>query len=167
MTAFSQGGTDGSAPGRNAGGKELHGFAPRTQRTYVAWMKRLVSQQRVPADQITEQQVREYLSGLSRRGLSSSTINQAISAVRFFFQEVLHRKWQLEIHYQRAPQRVPVTLRPEEVARLLDAVPNLRDRTAMEIAYASGLRLAEGGGPQLLDQFRGLDLCVCGSTERA
>jgi hypothetical protein len=62
---------------------ELHGFAPCTQRTYVAWMKRLVSQQRVPADQITEQQIREYLSGLSRRGLSSSSINQAISAVRF------------------------------------------------------------------------------------
>ena len=115
---------------------ELHGLAPRTQRTYVAWMKRLVSQQRAPADQITEQQVREYVAGLSRRGLSSSTINQAISAVRFFFQEVLHRKWELEIHYQRAPQRVPVTLTAEEVERLLAAVPNLRDRAAMEIAYA-------------------------------
>jgi site-specific recombinase XerD len=63
--------------------------------------------------------------------------------VRFFYNEVLRRKWDLEIHYQRAPQRVPVTLTPDEVSRLLAAVPNLRERTAMEIAYAAGLRLGE------------------------
>ena len=122
---------------------QLRGFAPRTQRTYTSWMKRLVLRVGRPADQITEQQARAYVSELSGRGLSASTINQAISAVRFFFHEVLRRDWDLAIHYQRAPQRVPVTLTPEEVARLLAAVPNLRDRTTMEIAYASGLRLGE------------------------
>jgi len=121
----------------------LRGFAERTQRTYTGWMRRLVLQVGVPADQITEQQVRAYLSELSRRRLSASTINQAISAVRFFFGEVLRRQWDLEIHYQHAPQRVPVTLTADEVSRLLTAVPNLRDRTAMEIAYAAGLRLGE------------------------
>ena len=122
---------------------QLRGFAPRTQRTYTGWMRRLVMQARVPADQVTEQQARGFLSQLSARGLSASTINQAISAVRFFFQNVLRRPWELEVHYQRAPQRVPVTLTPEEVSRLLEAVPNLRDRTTMEIAYAAGLRLGE------------------------
>jgi site-specific recombinase XerD len=106
-------------------------------------MKRLVSQARVPADQLTDQQAREFISQMTAQGLSASTINQAISAVRFFFQNVLRRSWDMEIHYQRAPQRVPVTMTPEEVSRLLDAVPNLRDRTAMEIAYAAGLRLGE------------------------
>jgi site-specific recombinase XerD len=122
---------------------QLRGFAERTQRTYVGWMKRLVLQVGVPADQLTEQQARVYLSELSGRGLSASTINQAISAVRFFFESVLRRTWQLELHYQREPQRVPVTLTAEEVSRLLAAVRNLRDRTTMEIAYAAGLRLGE------------------------
>lgn len=122
---------------------QLRGFAPRTQRSYTGWMIRLIRQARVPADRISEQQARAYLCELSGRGLSASTINQAISAVRFFFQNVLRRSWDLEVHYQRAPQRVPVTLTPEEVSRLLSAVPELRDRTAMEIAYATGLRLGE------------------------
>jgi integrase/recombinase XerD len=121
----------------------LRGFAARTQRTYVGWMVRLVSQTRVPAERLSESQVRAYLAGLSRSGLSASTMNQGISAIRFFFNEVLHREWPLEIRYQRAPQRVPVTLSPEEVARLLKAVPGLRERAAMEIAYAAGLRLSE------------------------
>jgi integrase/recombinase XerD len=70
------------------------------------------------------------------------TLNQGISAMRFFHNEVLHREWPLEIH-QRAPRRVPVTLSPEEVTRLLRAVPGVREREAMEIAYAAGLRLSE------------------------
>jgi site-specific recombinase XerD len=122
---------------------QLRGFAPRTQRTYTSWMRGLVKWAGVPVEQLTEQRVREYLTQLSGRGLSASTINQGISAVRFFFRGVLRRTWELEVHYQRAPQRVPVTLTAEEVSRLLAAVPNLRDRTAMEIAYATGLRLGE------------------------
>jgi len=121
----------------------LRGLAPRTQQTYVGWMVRLVSKTRVPAEQLAESQVRTYLANLSQRGLSASTLNQAINAVRFFFNGVLHRDWALEIHYQRAPQRVPVTLTPDEVGRLLAAVPGLRERVAMEIAYAAGLRLNE------------------------
>jgi len=121
----------------------LRGFAARTQRTYVGWMVRLVSRTRVPAERLSESQVRGYLAELAQSGLSASTLNQGISAMRFFYNEVLHREWPLEIRYQRAPQRVPVTLSPEEVTRLLRAVPGLRERAAMEIAYAAGLRLSE------------------------
>lgn len=122
---------------------QLRGFAPRTQSLYVGWMRRLVSQVRLAPDQVTERQAREFLVQLAGRGRSASTMNQAISAVLFFFREVLHREWELKIHYQRAPQRVPVTLTTEEVARLLAAVPTLRERAAMEIAFACGLRLGE------------------------
>jgi site-specific recombinase XerD len=83
--------------------------------------------------------------------VSASTVNQAISSVRFFFREVLGRDWEFEINYQRAPQRVPVTLTPEEVGRLLAAVPTLRERAAMEIAYGCGLRLGEVLGLKLTD----------------
>jgi len=121
----------------------VRGFAPRTQEVYVGWMARLVSQTRVHADHLSELQVRTYLAGLSQAGRSASTLNQAISAIRFFFNAVLHREWPLELQYQRAPQRVPVTLSREEVGRLLAAVAGLRERAAMEIAYAAGLRLNE------------------------
>ncbi len=121
----------------------LSGFAPRTQKTYLAWMRRLIRHVGVAPGEISESQVREYLASLAQRGLSPSSINQAISAMAFFFRHVLARPWQLQITYQRAPQRVPVVLSREEVARLLAAVPTLRERAAMEIAYGAGLRLNE------------------------
>jgi len=121
----------------------LRGLAARTKKAYTGWMKRLVLQTRVPAEQLSEAQVRGYLGELAEGELSSSTLNQAVSAVRFFYKEVLHREWPLSLRYQRAPQRVPVTLSVDEVGRLLAAVPGLRERAAMEVAYAGGLRLSE------------------------
>ena len=47
---------------------QLRGFAPRTQPLYVGWMRRLVSQVRVPPDQVTEQQAREFLAQLAGLG---------------------------------------------------------------------------------------------------
>lgn len=122
----------------------LRGFAPKTQDVYVRWMRRVVRFSGAAADQLTEAQVRNFLVDLThKRGVSSSSLNQAISAIRFFFTSVLHREWRLELSYQRAPQRLPVTLSPAEVKRLLAAVPGLRERAAMEVAYGAGLRLSE------------------------
>lgn len=121
----------------------LSGFTPRTQKTYLGWMRRLIRHVRVAPGEISETQVRAYLAFLAQRGLSPSSINQAISAMAFFFRHVLARQWQLQITYQRAPQRVPVVLSREEVARLLAVVTTLRERAAMEIAYGAGLRLSE------------------------
>lgn len=121
----------------------LRGFAARTQRAYVGWMRRLVQHGGTSADQIPEVKVREFLGRLAQRGLSPSTVNQAISGVRFFYQQVVPRKWDFDLEYQRAPQRLPVTLCREEVSRLLEAARRLRDRAAMEIGYSGGLRLGE------------------------
>jgi site-specific recombinase XerD len=106
-------------------------------------MIRLVKHARVPADQITEDQLRAFVVHLAENKLSSSTINQAIGAFGFFFRHVLGREWKMDLPYQRAPQRLPITLSAEEVRRLLDSTATLRDRAAMEIAYSAGLRLGE------------------------
>jgi integrase/recombinase XerD len=120
----------------------LRGFAARTQKAYLGWMRRLVKQSRRTADELSESEVRSFLLRLTDEKRSVSTINQAIAAFVFFYGEVVPREWRL-VGYQRAPQRLPVTLSTEEVRRLLDAAPGLRERAMMEVAYSGGLRLNE------------------------
>jgi integrase/recombinase XerD len=121
----------------------LRGFSPRTQKAYLGWMRRLVKHSRVPADQVSESQLRAFVVQLAESNHSSATINQAISAFGFFFRHVLPREWKMGMHYQRSPQRLPVSMSPEEVRRLLNATVTLRERAAMELAYSAGLRLGE------------------------
>ena len=41
------------------------------------------------------------------------------------------------------PQKLPVVLSPEEVAKLLDAAPGLKYKAALSVAYGAGLRATE------------------------
>ena len=84
----------------------LRGFAARTQRAYLGWMRRLVQAVGASPAEIPETKVREFLGRLAQKGLSPSTVNQAISGVRFFYQTVVPRKWDFDLAYQRAPQRL-------------------------------------------------------------
>ena len=123
----------------------LRGLAPRTCRTYLNWVRRLVRFCRVSPDQLTTEHVRAFLLDLTQaRKLSFSTFNQALNAARFFFIEVLKKPFVLEgLRFQKAPRRLPVVMSDEEVRRLLDAATPLRDRALLETAYATGMRLGE------------------------
>jgi integrase len=41
------------------------------------------------------------------------------------------------------PRRAPIVLSQEEVARLLEAAPSLKDKAALSVAYGAGLRVSE------------------------
>ena len=123
----------------------LRGLAPRTRKVYVHWVGRVVRFCRVTPDRLTTRQVRAFLLDLTQeRKVAFSTFNQALNAVRFFFTAVLKQPFALDdFHFQKPPRRLPVVMNDEEVRRLLECAPSLRDRALFETAYATGMRLGE------------------------
>ena len=51
----------------------LRGFAARTQKAYLGWMRRLVKESRRTADELREPDIRAFLVGLTERKRSVST----------------------------------------------------------------------------------------------
>lgn len=123
----------------------LRGLAPRTRVVYLHWVGRLVRFCRVAPDRLTTREVRAFLLDLTQgRKVAFSTFNQALNAVRFFFAAVLKQPLALDdLHFQKPPRRLPVVMNDEEVVRLLESAPSLRDRALFETAYATGMRLGE------------------------
>ena len=67
---------------------------------------------RQPPDQLTNEQVRQYLFHLAReRQLAPSSINQAVCALRFLYERVLHRE--VEALRQALPFTRKPILRPQ------------------------------------------------------
>src|SRR5437764_3488546 len=84
---------------------------------------------------------RAYQLHLIAQQRSWAHINQAVSALRFFYSVTLGRTDALErIVAAREPQKFPVVLSADEIVRFLEAVPGLRNRAALTMAYGSGLR---------------------------
>jgi integrase/recombinase XerD len=122
----------------------VRNLSRETQQSYVRAVSRFSKHFGRSPDRLDLEDIRAYQIYLTSQGLASSTLRQAVSALRFFYGVTLGRtEWLQKIPYPRKPRKLPVVLSFDEVARFLEAVPGLKARVALTTAYAAGLRLSE------------------------
>ena len=122
----------------------VRGFTPGTQRGYIRSVRDFtIFLGRSPGGAGAED-LRRYQLHMRSSGASATSMNAAVSALRFFFTVTLGRSqaatWMTTV---REPRKLSVVLSPAEVARLLDAAPGLKYKAALSVAYGAGLRAAE------------------------
>jgi len=123
---------------------EVRGFIACTQRGYIRAVRDFTVFFGRSPDQASAEDLRRYQHHMRTQGASATTMNFAVSALRFFFGVTLERgDAEVGMTTVRQPQRLPVILSPEEVARLLDHAPGLKARAALSLAYGAGLRASE------------------------
>ncbi len=92
---------------------------------------------------VTREDVRAYLEILVDGGAGSSWVGINLSAIRKAFDKMCGRSITLGLQSPRRPKRLPVVLSPQEVIRLLEATPTLRDKLLLGLMYATGMRVSE------------------------
>ena len=121
-------------------------YSIRTEKSYIDWIKRYIlhNGKRHPKD-MGAAEVEAFLTHLAvARNVSSSTQNQAKSALLYLYKEVLgvELPWLDNVTQAKVPQRMPVVLTQAEVQAVLSRL----DGTMWLIAsllYGSGLRIME------------------------
>lgn len=90
-------------------------------------------------------ELRDFVRWLQRsRNLSDRTINCVISQLRFFTLYVLHRPWDdTQLPMRRFDEYLPFVPSRQEVAALIEAMPNLKLKAMTALMYSSGLRIGE------------------------
>lgn len=124
----------------------VHGYSRRTEKAYVAWIRRFVRFHGVRHPrELGEMEVSAFLTYLAvGRRVSASTQNQALSAILFLYRKAL--KIELgcldDLVRARRPSRLPVALTRSEVAGVLDQMDGIPWLMA-SLLYGSGLRVLE------------------------
>jgi integrase/recombinase XerD len=122
----------------------IRNLSPATQQAYIYAVAKFSRHFSRSPDRLGLEDVRAYQLHLIAQQRSWSHINQTVCALRFFYGVTLGRSDANEqIVAAREPQRLPVVLSGEEIARFLEAVPGLRNRVALTTAYGAGLRVGE------------------------
>jgi integrase/recombinase XerD len=120
-------------------------FSPKTQQAYLAAVAGLAKFYNQSPDSISPDKIQDYLLHLTlERGLSWSSCNVAISALRFFYIETLH--WQqvnLPIPPRKKPSRLPEILSRQELGRLFACASPPKSRMLLMTTYSAGLRVSE------------------------
>ncbi len=124
---------------------EIRGYSPRTRKIYVDCVGAFVRHFDRPPAQLGPEEIREYqLHLIEGRGLSYSYFNQAVCALRFFYNVTLGKGWDVgKLPYQKRERRLPEILSHDEVAALIAGMRGLRDRAIVMTLYGCGLRLEE------------------------
>ncbi len=122
----------------------VRGFTACTQRGYIAAVRNFTVFFGRSPDTATAEDLRRFQLHMRSEAASATTMNMAVSALRFFFGVTLGRgDAAVGMTTVRTPRRLPVILSPQEVGRLLDAAPGLKYRAALSLAYGAGLRASE------------------------
>jgi site-specific recombinase XerD len=124
---------------------ERRNYSQATAHAYVAVVRRFAAFFDRPPDRLSLDHIREYQLHRLDSGIRPRTVSLEISALRFFYNKVLRRRYSRDdLPLPRTHKyEIPVVLSADEVARLIDAAPNLHYRTILMTLYSTGLRRAE------------------------
>lgn len=123
-------------------------YSYSTERSYVEWAKRFyafILDNKKDIHNIDSNDVKAYLSYLAvKKGVSSSTQNQAFNALLFLCRDVLKKDihgLDTTVRAKRGP-KLPVVLTAEEVKSLFKQVKG-KNLLLMQLLYGTGMRLME------------------------
>lgn len=125
--------------------KELR-YSEHTIETYKSCFEEFINfYQRYEISLIDEAMIIDFLRYLvTERKVSVSYQNQAINAIKFYYERVLGG--QRKVYYIDRPQAdklLPVVLSEDEVAAILNATFNLKHKAILMTIYSAGLRVGE------------------------
>ncbi|MEQ1546120.1 integron integrase [Methyloglobulus sp.] len=127
-------------------------YSLSTENTYISWAKQFIlfHGKRHPAD-LGAAEVEAFLTYLAtQRHVSSSTQNQALSAILFLYRDVMEitLPWLDNFERSKKPRRLPVVLTVLETQKLL------REAEAAPAPIGLIIRLLYGTGMRLMEAVR-------------
>jgi site-specific recombinase XerD len=95
-------------------------------------------------DKVNRDDIQMYLLYLIDSGYSDSMQNQAINAIKFFYENILgHPRTIYKAERPKREKKLPTVLSLNEVRSILSQVENVKHKTILVVIYSSGLRISE------------------------
>jgi site-specific recombinase XerD len=124
----------------------IRGMGDKHQKSHIRAIKDFATFLGRSPETATPEDLRGYQLHMTDNGVTPSTFNTRIVALRFFFgmtggREEMKRYMQ----FRTEPRKLPIVFSVEEVSDILMAAPgpSLKYRAALSISYGAGLRAAE------------------------
>ena len=111
-------------------------YSQRTIKLYLYHNREFLEFSKKKPYEVSNADVRDYLYHLANdREVSTSTLNTAINALKFYYGEILKRRFIYEIKRPKKDKKLPVVLSQEEVSQILSSVNNIKHRAILMLIY--------------------------------
>lgn len=124
---------------------EIRRYALQTAKTYVSRFEHFLNAHpEIAIADFDEKDVRAYLQGLIRQGVSDSLVNQSLNAIKFYYEKVMGMPGRFyDLERPRKRQSLPKVVAAEDIMRMLQQCSNLKHKCVIALLYSAGLRRSE------------------------
>ena len=125
----------------------LKAYSPNTIRIYcVEFSQLLYLLKDFPVDTLTPDRLRSYiLYCITELKLSESTIHSRMNAIKFYFEQVLHREKMFfnDIPRPKKKSSLPKVFDKKDITKIFDQIENPKHLLILKLCYGMGLRVSE------------------------
>jgi integrase/recombinase XerD len=140
---------------------KIRGFSEKTIKSYVYHNQQFLNflkkqpkrgiqtalikgDNRLTFENVKETDLKAFLAYLlAEKGVSPASANLALSALKFFYLELLKKPIFNEIKLPKIEKKLPIVLSKNEIKAILDSISNKKHKLLFEMLYSSGLRVSE------------------------
>jgi site-specific recombinase XerD len=121
----------------------IRGFSRRTIQSYLAHNQRFLEFSGKSARAVDSQDIKNYLLYLKSQNYTNTSLNQVISALKFYYGQILKRKLFFSIRRPKKEKFLPIVLTKTEIIKIINCSHNLKHKLLLSLMYGSGLRVSE------------------------
>ncbi len=122
----------------------IRGFSKRTIEAYLYYNKKFLDFIKKEPKDVSEDDAKRYISYLmTELKYSPKSVNLALSAVKFFYSQILQNRAFNEVKAPKSEKKLPTVLTKEEIKKLLDSIENQKHKLLIKFMYSAGLRVSE------------------------
>lgn len=122
---------------------KLRGFSAKTVKAYLYYITDVLELANKNPKEICTDDIRNYLEKLADNGRSAATLNSAYSALKFYFEKILRRKFFVNIPRAKISKKLPEVFTKDEIKMIFAAIQNVKHKLLLGLIYSSGLRVSE------------------------
>ncbi len=121
----------------------IRGFSKRTIQSYLSHNQRFLDSAGKSARAVDSQDIKNYLLYLKSQNYTNTSLNQVISALKFYYGQILKRKLFFSIVRPKKEKYLPTVLTKSEIIKIINCAHNLKHKLLLSLLYGSGLRVSE------------------------
>ncbi|NTW27277.1 MAG: tyrosine-type recombinase/integrase [Candidatus Moranbacteria bacterium] len=122
---------------------KIRGFSHRTIESYLLYNRIFLEFIGKNSTAVTNNDIKNYLESIRDKGCANSTLNVALNALKFYYRQVLKRKFFFDIKGAKKSNYLPTILSREEIEKMLLVTKNPKHHFLISLMYSAGLRVSE------------------------
>ena len=117
---------------------EIRNYSKESIKNYIDFTSKYVNFAKNKG--LNENSVKDYIQNRIRKR-NPSTVSSEISAIKFFFENILHQK--IYLKHPKRNKKIPEILTLEEIKKMIEVTNNIKHRLILKLLYGCGLRVSE------------------------